>query len=65
MSNYTIETTQGKHNIIEKPTGHKVGSNGNKRAAHKKLAFLNMGGAFDGWTPSFFLIDVVIPDVSD
>ncbi len=65
MSNYTIDSTRGKHKIVEKQTGHTVFQSRNKRNAHKKLAFFNMGGAFDGWTPSFFLVDIVVPDVSD
>lgn len=63
MNNYSIESTKGRHKIVEKKTGHIVFESRNKRNAHKKLAFFNMGGAFDGWTPTFFLVDIVIPDV--
>lgn len=55
MSNYSIKTKNKEHTIIEKSTGHSVFKSTNKRNAHKKLAFYNMGGGFDGWTPSFFL----------
>lgn len=54
MSNYRLE---GK-SIVENETGHKVFESKNKRELHKKLAFFNMGGAFDGWTPDFFLIEI-------
>ena len=63
MNNYTIESARGKHKIVEKQTKHVVFECRNKRKAHKKLAFFNMGGAFDGWTPTFFLVNIVIPDV--
>lgn len=58
MSGYSIETKNKEHTIIEKSTGHRVFNSTNKRTAHKKLAFFNMGGGFDGWTPSFFLIKI-------
>lgn len=29
--------------------------------ARKYTKFLNRGGAFDGWTPSFILQEVVVP----
>jgi len=57
MTNYSIKTVKNNHKIVEKATGHVVFESKNKRKAHKRLTFYNMGGAFDGWTPSFFLIE--------
>jgi hypothetical protein len=54
MSNYRLE---GK-SIVENQTGHTMFESNNKRELHKRLAFLNMGGAFDGWTPDFFLLEM-------
>lgn len=56
MSSYSIENINKEYRIIEKRTKHAVFTTTSKRKAHKKLAFYNMGGGFDGWTPSFFLI---------
>jgi hypothetical protein len=55
MSNYSIKMVNKEYTIIEKSTKNVVFTTTSKRNAHKKLAFYNMGGGFDGWTPSFFL----------
>lgn len=65
MSNYTLESSKGKHKIVENKTQHIVFETRNKRQAHKKLVFYNMGGAFDGWTPSFFLVEMPEIDYSE
>lgn len=58
MSNYSINKVGKKYIIKENKTGYELYETHNKAEAHKKLAFLNMGGAFDGWTPSFFLTEI-------
>jgi hypothetical protein len=57
MNNYTIIKNE-EYEIHERPTGLVVYRDSNKRNAHKRLAHLNMGGMFDGWTPKFFLVEM-------
>jgi hypothetical protein len=56
MNNYAIDKKSKEYTIIETKTGHQVYTGMKKREAYKHLTFLNMGGAFDGWTPNFFLV---------
>jgi len=58
MNNYSMKKKSKEYTIVENQTGHKVYTGKKKGEAYKHLTFLNMGGAFDGWTPSFFLIPV-------
>lgn len=58
MNNYEIKTEGRNYTILEKATGYEVFSSNNKRKAYKQLAHFNMGGCFDGWTPSFFLTEI-------
>lgn len=44
--------------IIEIATNQVIGSISSKKKASEFYRFLNRGGAFDGFTPHFFLIDV-------
>lgn len=57
MSNYSIEKTDLGFDIREEKTGHIVYSGENRNESYKRLSFFNMGGAFDGWTPSFFMTE--------
>lgn len=43
------------YDVFETTTDQVVASYGEFSEARKKLRFLNLGGGFDGWTPSFFL----------
>ena len=50
MSNYyTLKSSKGNHMIVENKTKHIVFETNNKRKAHKKLVFYNMGGGFTAW----------------
>jgi hypothetical protein len=55
MNNYKMMNKNTEYTIVENKTGHVVYTSIEKRAAYNQLTFLNMGGAFDGWTPKFFL----------
>ena len=66
MNNYSIVEQSKRIQIVENKTGHIVFTSKKKGLAYKQLTFFNMGGAFDGWTPSFFLIEMPknsFPDV--
>lgn len=60
MNYKLVEDTVNKslYNVFEKNTEQVVGSFKDFREARKFLRHLNLGGSFDGWTPSFFLVDV-------
>ena len=45
--------------VREVKTDQIIKSFKNFSEARKFLAFLNKGGAFDGWTPEFFLKNIV------
>ena len=62
MNNYSIRQRSKKYEIVESKTGHVVYAGKKKRDAYKQLTFFNMGGGFDGWTPSFFLVEM--PEIS-
>ena len=57
MSNYTISEGDNKkvYNIKETKTEQVIRSFDNFNEARKYMVYLNKGGAFDGWTPNFFL----------
>lgn len=52
MANYRY-TKQGE--IVEKSTGYIVHLTSSKKESIKYTNWLNAGGAFNGWTPQFFL----------
>lgn len=56
MTAYSMIKEGKTFKIHENSTDHIVFECKKEREAYKKLTFFNMGGAFDGWTPSFFLI---------
>ena len=41
--------------VEEKATGYHIRSFNKQDEAKKYMKFLNLGGAFSGWTPSFIL----------
>lgn len=53
--NYKIIEDNGSFNIWENPTEQVIRSFKDNAEARKFLRHLNLGGGFDGWTPSFFL----------
>jgi hypothetical protein len=47
--------TKGDDNFVyEKPTGLEIPVNSNPKVAKQIMRNLNMGGGFDGFTPTFF-----------
>lgn len=52
---YKVVEKENKFMVEEKATGHTVKSFKNKEEAKKYMKFLNLGGGFSGWTPSFIL----------
>lgn len=57
MSNYQImiDETDFQFNIFETSTNHIIKTFFFQEDAEDYLKFLNRGGAFNGWTPSFIL----------
>jgi len=55
MGNYFVKQENGKFNIIERDTEQTVKSSNNYCKARKLCDWLNKGGGFDGWTPSFII----------
>lgn len=55
--NYKLKVENGV-SVIETSTDQIIRSFDNLDSARKFLRQLNLGGGFDGWTPSFFLRDL-------
>lgn len=53
--NYKIIEDKGVFNIWENTTEQVIRSFTDNTEARKFLRHLNLGGGFDGWTPTFFL----------
>ncbi|CAB4162367.1 hypothetical protein UFOVP787_34 [uncultured Caudovirales phage] len=56
--NYKLtENTKDKniYDVFEASTEQVIASFSEHNEARKLMRFLNLGGSFDGWTPSFFL----------
>jgi hypothetical protein len=62
--NYKIVETSEKnclvYNVVENMTDQIVRSFSVHKEAKKLLRHLNLGGGFDGWTPTFFLKKIKI-----
>lgn len=54
--NYSVIETDNKYNVYETSTDQVIKTFSNKSEAKDLMKQLNLGGGFDGWTPSFFLI---------
>ena len=52
---YKIVEIDRGYAVQEKNTGHLVRAFDHYDDAKKYMKFLNLGGAFSGWTPSFIL----------
>ena len=63
--NYSIEENNGIYSVVEYLTEQTVGKFSDKLEARKFLRHLNLGGGFDGWTPSFFIKDLDLNLVND
>lgn len=55
MGNYFVKQDNGKFNIIERDTEQTIKILSNYCKAKKFCDWLNNGGGFDGWTPSFII----------
>jgi hypothetical protein len=53
--NYKVVEIGGSYCVEEKTTGLIIEAYNNMEDAKKKMKFLNLGGAFDGFSPSFIL----------
>jgi len=53
--NYKIEENNGIYSVVEYATEQTIGKFSDKLEARKLLRHLNLGGGFDGWSPSFFM----------
>jgi hypothetical protein len=60
LMNYRVETVENSFVIIESQTEQVIRSFNTRDKAKKFLRHLNLGGAFDGWTPTFFLKKIKI-----
>lgn len=59
--NYKIVEENGAFNVFEVPTEQVIKAFTDNKEARKFLRHLNLGGGFDGWTPTFFMKTVEIP----
>ena len=58
MSNYSLIERNNEYIVYENLTGNHVFKTDDQEQAYDKLTHFNMGGGFDGWTPSFFLTEI-------
>lgn len=58
--NYNLKSTNNKHSIIETFTDFEMKTFTDFEEAKKFLRHLNLGGAFDGNTPAFFMKKVSV-----
>jgi hypothetical protein len=54
-TNYQVTEIGGSYAVIEKCTGQIIEAYNSQNEAKNKMKFLNLGGAFDGFSPSFVL----------
>jgi hypothetical protein len=55
--NYKLKVMQNGVSVIETSTNQTIRKFNGLEPARKFLRHLNLGGGFDGWTPTFFLFD--------
>ena len=56
--NYKISENNSLYEVIETTTGQKVKAFMLMTEAKKFMRHLNLGGGFDGWTPTFLLKNI-------
>lgn len=54
MVAYSMKTTDKGNFIVEKATGLEIPVNSDQKVAKEVMRNVNMGGGFDGYTPTFF-----------
>ena len=57
--NYKIFSNETKHTVVETTTMQEIRVFQEKDEAKNLMRFLNLGGAFDGWTPRFILKNII------
>lgn len=58
MINYKIIEENSEFKVYESQTEQFICTLPNKNKAREKIKHFNLGGGFDGWTPSFVLIKI-------
>jgi hypothetical protein len=53
--NYIVEACSTEYNVIETPSEQIIKTYQVYKDAKDLMRHLNLGGAFDGWTPTFML----------
>lgn len=56
MINYKILEQNNEFKVYESQTEQFICAFPNKNKAKERVKHFNLGGGFDGWTPSFMLI---------
>lgn len=59
--NYKIKMSENGVEVVETATNQVIRNCNGVEPARKLLRHLNLGGAFDGWTPTFMLKNFSIP----
>jgi hypothetical protein len=59
--NYKIKMNENGVGVVDTSTNQIIRNYDGLEPARKLLRHLNLGGAFDGWTPSFMLKKINIP----
>ena len=58
--NYKIKNEGNLFEVLETATQYVIGSFNTQKEAKEFLRHLNLGGGFDGWTPSFVLKKITL-----
>jgi hypothetical protein len=53
--NYKIRNNSNRFEVFETTTNQLIGAFPTQKEAKDLLRHLNLGGGFDGWTPTFIL----------
>jgi hypothetical protein len=63
MKYYLTGNKKTGFNVVEVATEYTIMTYFNENEARKFMKFLNRGGSWNGWTPSFFLIKM--PEIKE
>jgi hypothetical protein len=63
--NYKLVDNNNVFDIFETQTEQIIKSFDDNTEARKFLRHLNLGGGFDGWTPSFFMYKFELNETAD